>query len=82
MAILHRKNNLSYKTLNVTQTGALFVSLIQTCRLKRINPFAYLLAITTHATNMKPRASAWPPWNDPQSKNPAALHHDPPGLPP
>ena len=49
MAILHRKNSLSYKTLNGARTGDLFMSLIHTCRLNRINPFAYLLAIATHA---------------------------------
>jgi hypothetical protein len=41
MAILHRKNSLSYKTLNGAQTGDLFMSLIHTCRLNRINLFAY-----------------------------------------
>ena len=49
MAILHRKNSLSYKTLNGARTGDLFMSLIHTCRLSRINPFNYLLALATHA---------------------------------
>ena len=53
MAILHRKNSLSYKTLNGARTGDLFMSLIHTCRLNRVNPFAYLLAITNHPEEVK-----------------------------
>ena len=81
MAILHRKNSLSYKTLNGAQTGDLFMSLIHTCRLNRINPFAYLLAIATHPKEVKAQPSAWLPWNYPKAETPAALEHDPPGLP-
>jgi hypothetical protein len=76
MAILHRKNSLSYKTLNGAQTGDLFMSLIHTCRLNRINPFAYLLAIATHAEAVKLRPSDWLPWNYPPAAAP-----DPPGRP-
>jgi transposase len=81
MAILHRKNSLSYKTLHGAQTGDLFMSLIHTCRLNRINPFAYLLAIATHSKEVKSRPSAWLPWNYLQAEKPSALDHDPPGLP-
>jgi transposase len=70
MAILHRKNSLSYKTQNGAQTGDLFMSLIHTCRLNRINPFDYLLAIATHPDAAKLIPSAWLPWNYPKS-NPA-----------
>lgn len=81
MAILHRKNSLSYKTLHGAQTGDLFMSLIHTCRLNRINPFAYLLAIATHPNEVKSHPAAWLPWNYLQSEKLAALDHDPPGLP-
>jgi len=63
------------------RTHDLFMRLIHTCRLNRINPFACLLAIATHATEVKSRPSAWLPWNYPLSENPAELDHDPPGLP-
>ena len=63
MAILHRKNSLSYKTLLGAQTGDLFMSLINTCRLNRVNPFAYLLAIATHAKEVASNPAAWLPWN-------------------
>lgn len=67
MAILHRKNSLSYKTLNGARTGDLFMSLIHTCRLNAINPFEYLLAIATHADAVKLVPQAWLPWNYPKS---------------
>jgi hypothetical protein len=41
-AILHRKNALFYKTMNGARVGDLFVSLIHTCDLNKVNPFDYL----------------------------------------
>lgn len=67
MAILHRKNSLSYKTLNGARTGDLFMSLIHTCQLNGVNPFDYLLAITTHPEAVKLVPQAWLPWNYPKS---------------
>ena len=67
MAILHRKNSLSYKTLNGARTGDLFMTLIHTCRLNGINPFEYLLAIATHAEAVKLVPQAWLPWNYPKT---------------
>jgi transposase len=67
MAILHRKNSLSYKTLNGARTGDLFMSLIHTCRLNGINPFDYLLAIARHPQQVKLIPKAWLPWNYPRS---------------
>lgn len=67
MAILHRKNSLSYKTLNGARTGDLFMSLIHTCRLNAVNPFDYLLAIATHPEAVKLIPKAWLPWNYPKS---------------
>ena len=66
MAILHRKNSLSYKTLQGAQTGDLFMSLIHTCRLNGVNPFEYLLAVATHAEAVKLGPQAWMPWNYPK----------------
>ena len=67
MAILHRKNSLSYKTLNGARTGDLFMGLIHTSRLNGVNPFDYLLAIATHAEAVKLIPKAWLPWNYPKS---------------
>jgi transposase len=63
MAILHRKNSLSYKTLAGAQTGDLFMSLIHTCRLNQINPYDYLLAIAKHPVQVKAHPQDWLPWN-------------------
>ena len=81
MAILHRKNSLSYKTLNGARIGDLFMSLIHTCRLNRVSPFAYLLALATHPEEVKLQPSAWLPWNYPNAETVPALDHDPPGQP-
>lgn len=81
MAILHRKNSLSYKTLNGARTGDLFMSLIHTCRLNRINPFKYLLALATHAKEVQAHPAAWLPWNYPRLESSSKPSHDPPGGP-
>ena len=81
MAIMHRKNSLSYKTLNGARIGDLFMSLIHTCRLKRVNPFADLLALANHPEEVKARPSAWRPWNYPKPETTSAPDHDPPGQP-
>ena len=62
-AILHRKNALFYKTLHGAYIGDLFMSLIHTCNLMKINPFKYLVALqkNTHALFKNP--SQWMPWN-------------------
>ena len=63
MAILHRKNSLSYKTERGAQVGDLFMSLIHTCRLNRINPFDYLLALVRHPNEVLAHPQQWLPWN-------------------
>jgi transposase len=67
MAILHRKNSLSYKTINGARTGDLFMSLIHTCRLNTVNPFHYLMAIANHPAAVKLIPKTWLPWNYPAS---------------
>ena len=49
MAILHRKNSLSFKTLHGARIGDVHMSLIHTCELNRVNPFDYLMALQHHA---------------------------------
>ena len=63
MAILHRKNSLSYKTQNGARVGDLFMSLIHTCRLNGANPFDYLSALQRHAAAVKANPGGWMPWN-------------------
>jgi len=63
MAILHRKNSLSYKTENGARVGDLFMSLIHTCRLNGANPFDYLTALQRHARAVEANPADWLPWN-------------------
>jgi hypothetical protein len=62
-AILHRKNALFFKTTNGAHVGDLFMSLIHTCELEGMNPFAYLTALQPHADAMAANPAAWLPWN-------------------
>jgi len=59
MAILHRKNSLSYKTERGAHVGDLFMSLIHTCRLNRVNPFDYLMALVGHAKEVRAHPERW-----------------------
>jgi transposase len=62
-AILHRKNALFYKTEAGAKIGDIYMSLIPTCRLNRINSFDYLTAILKYASQVIANPSAWLPWN-------------------
>ena len=62
-SILHRKNSLFYKNRNGAQMGDLFMSLIHTCELNRVNPFDYLNELQRHAEELKQAPSEWMPWN-------------------
>jgi len=79
MAIMHRKNSLSYKTLNGARIGDMLMSLIHTWRLCQVNPFDYLLAMANHPEEVKAPPSAWLPWNYPPAEIARAPAHDPPG---
>jgi hypothetical protein len=63
LAILHRKNALFYKTHNGAHVGDLFMSLIHTCRLGGVDPFAYLNALQRHAVELAAAPAKWMPWN-------------------
>ena len=63
LAILHRKNALFYKTQNGAHVGDLFMSLIHTCRLGGVDPFAYLTALHRHAVELAAAPAKWMPWN-------------------
>ena len=63
MAILHRKNSLSYKTLHGAEVGDIFMSLIHTCQLNGINPFDYLMALQKHGEQVRKEPTRWLPWN-------------------
>jgi transposase len=61
-AILHRKNAMFYKTENGAHVGDLFMSLIHTCQLCGVDPFAYLTALQRHAAEFSSDPARWMPW--------------------
>lgn len=63
MAILHRKNSLSYKTERGAEVGDTFMSLIHTCRLNAINSFEYLVALARNPRQVAEHPARWLPWN-------------------
>ncbi len=62
-AILHRKNALFYRTMNGARVGDLFMSLIHTCELNKVNPFDYLTELLRHPAELTVRPAEWMPWN-------------------
>lgn len=71
MAILHRKNSMSYKTLNGARVGDVFMSLIHTCQLNQVNPFEYLIALQEHSQEVVKAPTCWLPWNYTEALSPA-----------
>jgi len=47
--------------------GDLYMSLIHTCQLNRVNPFDYLTALARHAEEAARHPECWMPWNYRQS---------------
>jgi hypothetical protein len=62
-AILHRKNALFYKTEHGAYIGDLFMSLIHTCNLARVNSFQYLTILQKHSSEVFKNPQQWLPWN-------------------
>ncbi|MDA3787571.1 MAG: transposase [Desulfobacula sp.] len=62
-AILHRKNAMFYKTQHGANIGDIFMSLIHTCNLMKINPFKYLVALQKNSSALFKDPSQWMPWN-------------------
>lgn len=63
MTILHRKNSLFYKTEHGAYIGDLFMSLIHTCILCKINPFEYLRTLQKNSAHLFTQPHRWLPWN-------------------
>ncbi len=62
-SILHRKNSMFYKTQHGAYIGDLFMSLIHTCHLSKINPFDYLVSLQKYSSEVFNNPAAWLPWN-------------------
>ena len=63
MAIRHRRNSLFYKTMHGAYIGDLFMSIIHTCRLSKVNPFDYLVTLQKHTHEVFKNPEKWLPWN-------------------
>ena len=63
MAIRHRKNSLFFRTLHGAYVGDIFMSLIHTCNLSKVNPFDYLVALQKHSHEVFKHPEEWLPWN-------------------
>ena len=61
--IRHRRNSLFYKTRHGAHVGDVFMSLIHTCELCGVNPFAYLTELDRHADDLSANPQQWMPWN-------------------
>ena len=62
-AVLNRKNAMFYRTVHGAQVGDLYLSLIHTCELNRVNALEYLAALINNAVEVRRSPSAWMPWN-------------------
>jgi transposase len=62
-AILHRKTALFYKTLNGARVGDLFMSIIHTAELSKVDVFGYLVALQRHHERVADDPASWMPWN-------------------
>jgi hypothetical protein len=54
---------LFYRTLNGSQVGDLFMSLIHTCQLCTVNSLHNLIELQRHAQNLAARPAEWMPWS-------------------
>jgi hypothetical protein len=72
--ILHRKNAYFYKTLNGAHVGDLFMSLIHTCELNKVNPFDYLVQLQKNNKTAVSTPVDWMPWNYRHTLQTAAAH--------
>ncbi len=62
-AILHRKNSMFTRTVKGARVGDIYMSLIHTCALCKVNPFEYLQALHTPAQVVMTGAAQGLPWN-------------------
>ena len=70
MAIRHRRNSLACKTLPGSPVGDLFLRLIHTCQINRVNPFAYLVTWQKHSQAVAKNPTRWLPWHHPEALAP------------
>jgi len=84
MILRLRKNSLFYANVHGAYVGDVLTSLIETCRLARINPLDYLTALMQNRSAVFRDPGVWLPWNyrDPRDGRSEILplRHPPPVL--
>lgn len=60
--VLHRKNSLFYRTAKGALVGDIYMSLIQTCQMNKVDPFDYLTKVQLNAAAAKEKPAEWLPW--------------------
>jgi transposase len=63
MAIRHRTNSLFYRSERGAWVGDLFMSLIHTCNLMKVNAFEYLTTLLRNTGRLSQNPGGWMPWN-------------------
>ena len=61
--ILSRKNSYFYRTEHGASVGGVFMSIIETCHLEKVNPFKYITALQKHSDHVRDNPGQWFPWN-------------------
>jgi transposase len=61
--VINRKNSYGYKTSRGARTGAIILSVIQTCRLNGTNVWTYLVSVLRRSAEVKGKPEAFLPWN-------------------
>lgn len=72
--VLFRKSSLFYKTHAGAAVGDLFMSLIHTCELNQVNPFAYLTTLARNPQLIAEAPERWMPWNYQQTLEQPSAH--------
>jgi len=62
-AILNRRNSFFFKTQHGAEVADLYLTLIHTCELNKVNPFNYILQLLRHAPEVARAPADWLPWN-------------------
>ena len=63
LAVLNRKNALFYKTERGAATGDVLMSVIETCRLNRVNVWEYVLTVVKNERAVGRDPTRWLPWS-------------------
>ena len=71
-AVLMRKNSYFYRTEQGADVGDLFMSLIHTCELNKVNAFNYLTELQKNLLAALTKPEEWMPWNFEEQLRPLA----------